>query len=78
MPRNVRNFWIELQVDGRKETIATGPRSADGGFYLRVHVRSNGAVKPNVISMVGRVTDEGKIRLSIDTPAGFSMTENER
>ena len=42
MPKNVRNFWIELEVDGRKTKIATGPRSKDGGFKLILKMRENG------------------------------------
>jgi len=44
MPRNVRNFWIELEVDGRKQRIATGPRSKDGGFSLTVKMRDQGEI----------------------------------
>lgn len=44
MPRNVRNFWIELEVDGRKTRIATGPIAADGGFVLTVRQRDRGGI----------------------------------
>lgn len=42
--RNVRNFWIETVVDGRKTTMASGPRSRDGGFTQRVLIRNKGGV----------------------------------
>ena len=44
MPRNVRNFWLTLDVDGRKTPIATGPVAKDGGFTLRIQIRRNGEV----------------------------------
>jgi len=43
MPRNVRNFWIDLNVDGRSN-IATGPKCSGGGFTQTVYVRNNGEV----------------------------------
>ncbi len=44
MPRNVRNFWLELEVDGKKSKVATGPVAKDGGFQLKVLQRDNGEV----------------------------------
>ena len=45
MPRNVRNFWIEAEVDGRKTPIAFGPQGKDGGFSLTVYMRNEGKVE---------------------------------
>ena len=45
MPRNVRNFWIEAEVDGRKTPIAFGPQGADGGFRLTICMRNKGEVE---------------------------------
>ena len=39
MPRNVHNFWIEIDIDGRKERIKVGPESADGGFTMVIYQR---------------------------------------
>ena len=44
MPRNVRNFWVEAEVDGRKTGIAFGPQGKDGGFELTVYMRNEGEV----------------------------------
>ena len=39
MPRRLtRNYWIELEVDG-KTPVASGPRLKDGGFTLTIHMR---------------------------------------
>lgn len=45
MPRNASNFWIELDVDGRKNVVATGPRSKDGGFSMTIYMRGEGGVE---------------------------------
>ena len=44
MPRNVRNYWLELTVDGKKTKVATGPVSKTGGFVLDIKMRSCGGV----------------------------------
>lgn len=44
MPRNVRNFWVDLSVDGRANDIGTGPRSKDGGMDLDLYIRDKGHV----------------------------------
>jgi hypothetical protein len=44
MPCNVRNFWIEGTVDGRKSAIAVGPQRKDGGFSLTIKMRDAGSV----------------------------------
>ena len=46
MPRCVRNFWIELDVDGRKHQIATGPKGSGGGFRLVIRHRAKGEICP--------------------------------
>lgn len=59
MPRNVRNFWIELDVDGKKTPIATGPVKKDGVFYLTVSMRNeDGTIHKNAISLEGFVMNE--------------------
>ena len=45
MPRYVRNFWIEVYVDGRKTKIACGPRAKDGGALITIYQRSEGNVR---------------------------------
>lgn len=62
MPRNVRNFWIELNVDGSKTAVETGPRNRDGGFSMTIQVRRNG--EPAVaMQIAGRVGPDGKLQL---------------
>ena len=63
MPRNVRNFWIEAEVDGRKTPIAFGPQGKDGGFELTVYIRNKGEVEV-VLGITGWVLEDGKLCLS--------------
>ena len=44
MPRNVRNFWVELEVDGQVTEYAAGPQAKDGGFSLTVKMRDQGEI----------------------------------
>ncbi len=57
MPRNVRNFWVELEVDGKKTKIATGPVAKDGGFHLRVLIREGGSIANGSLQLSGLVKD---------------------
>ena len=62
MPRNVRNFWIELTIDGKKTRIATGPRGEDGGFELTIFQRNGGTIiKAHCV--IGVVSDDGRLEL---------------
>jgi hypothetical protein len=63
MPRNVRNFWIELSVDGRKSRIETGPSRKDGGFSMTVRVRENGGISKRTLEVFGNVIDDDTLYL---------------
>lgn len=58
--RNLKNFWIELLIDGRKTKISTGPRSKSGGFSMTIFMRDRGkSVKGLVIT--GRASTGGSL-----------------
>lgn len=75
MPRNTRNFWIELQVDGHKQ-IATGPRSKDGGFEMTIKLRENGEISRQQLTITGYVED-GKVCLDAVTTIDDSFCSGE-
>lgn len=56
MPRNVRNWWIEIEVDGRKHRVATGPRNKGGGFSIVIKQRDGGSIV-KAAEINGFVTD---------------------
>lgn len=64
MPRNVRNFWIELEVDGKKERVATGPRNREGGFQCCIKMRSDGQIFSENIVIEGSARS-GLLKLTI-------------
>lgn len=39
-----RNFWIEIEVDGRTTKVETGPQSADGGMRITLKQRNKGKI----------------------------------
>jgi len=55
--RNVRNWWITSDVEGRKSRIDFGPKSKDGGFAVHVYQRVNGSPK-KVATMNGFVNND--------------------
>lgn len=62
MPRNVRNFWVTVEVDGRERVIASGPASADGGLRCRFYIRHKGAVVP-ALDVDGYADGDGELTL---------------
>lgn len=39
---SMRNFWIEMKIDGRKTTVKTGPKGKKGGFIVEFFVKQEG------------------------------------
>ena len=72
MPRNVRNFWIEVTPEDGK-TTATGPRSKDGGFTADIRLRHKGEVSNAVVRITGRVNHEGEINLTVHFDPGDTI-----
>ena len=64
MPRNVRNYWIEADIDGRRNALAGGPVRKDGGFDLTIKMREHGWIK-DAVAITGRVDKDGNLVLSI-------------
>jgi hypothetical protein len=64
VPRNTRNFWLKINVDGKKSEIATGPRSRDGGFRCSVLMRSNGRILDEELMIDGIVVN-GLLKLRV-------------
>ena len=44
MTQNIRPSWIEINVDGRANDIATGPRARDGNMSAVIYLRINGEI----------------------------------
>lgn len=57
MARNVRNFWLDISVDGKAAGVSTGPRNKDGGFRCRVLMRADGQIHHGDLTIDGIVVD---------------------
>ena len=57
-PRNVRNFWIEADIDGQSTQLSGGPKSKDGGFRLTVKMRHHGEIVTAAV-IAGEANDKG-------------------
>lgn len=75
MPRNVRNFWITADIDGRRSPFASGPVRKDGGFDLTIKIRDGGNVV-RALDIIGRADEDGDLRLIV-TPAKSGIVHAE-
>lgn len=66
MPRTVRNFWLEINVDGRKSRVTTGPRNRTGGFDCTIYMRCDGEVT-RALELRGRESG-GVLTLTVEDP----------
>jgi hypothetical protein len=80
MPRTVRNFWIDLEVDGRKHRIKAGPKSKSGGFACKILQRADGEIYEKDLVISGNVISENGfnksliLRVWVDGEVIFSRT----
>jgi len=71
---NVRNFWADVQVDGRGSKIGTGPAGKDGGFSEVVKIRDNGEVKTAAL-IEGRAFGD-ELEVTFTPGNGVEITRN--
>lgn len=64
MPRCVRNFWLEGNIDGYKSKIVGGAKRSDGGFRLDIYQRSDNTVTCP-LEIRGRALSGGELELII-------------
>lgn len=62
MPRNVRNFWLDVSIDGHKTMLSGGPAAKDGAFSARIRMRDGGEVR-DVGHLNGFVSADGSLSL---------------
>lgn len=71
MPRSVRNFWIDADIEGRSSSLEGGPRSAGGGFRQTVYMRGEGGTVETALRITGEAFSDGELRLYV-TPGESS------
>lgn len=64
MPRNVRNFWLNITIDGKKTDIGAGPRSRSGGFRCQVLQRADGEIHREELIVEG-IPRDGLLELKV-------------
>lgn len=69
MPRNIRNFWIRLNIDGRQSVIESGPVSKNGGFSMEILMRDKKGITTPV-RIVGQATEDGSLTLILGDADG--------
>lgn len=37
-PRNLRNFWVEVYIDGQKTRLSGGPKGKHDGMLVVIHM----------------------------------------
>lgn len=60
----VCNSWVEVYADGRKNTVATGPRDKGGRMHAAFRVRDDGVSVPSV-SVETFAFDDGTLKLCV-------------
>ena len=65
MPRSTRNFWVDVDIDGRQTRIEGGPRSANGGFSETVYMRGEGGTVETAVRITGEAFNDGELRLYV-------------
>jgi len=67
-----RNFWIELNCDGRKTKVVTGPIGSSGGFTLKICARHYGE-RAHIYSIYGKLDNKSLLVEIFDELSGVSI-----
>jgi hypothetical protein len=67
MARNVRNVWVEADIDGRETTLEGGPVNRHGGMTMRVYIRDGGHIA-TAVRISAQAGPDGQITLYV-TPS---------
>ena len=65
----MRNFWIEVQIDGRATPLRGGPISKDGGFSITVYMKQKGE-SVEAMTVTGQVTRDGDLLIKASSDIG--------
>ena len=75
MPRNLRNFWIELDVDGYLHTVARGPRKRSEGFSITINIASH-REPHRLMRISGFALQNGRNRVIVDVDRKLTSGEH--
>ena len=57
---NIRNCWVDADIDGRQSSLSGGPRNKEGGMYMVVKIREGGKISNKKLVVDVRTTVDGK------------------
>jgi hypothetical protein len=73
MPRITRNFWVDVDIDGRRTQLSGGPCGRRGEFSATFYIRDQGSVL-RAVAVTGRAMSDGT--LSIDVSAAGDVAQS--
>lgn len=69
----LRNFYVEVEIDGRKTDLAGGPQAKDGGMYITLYQRDNGS-KLKAVTINCWADENGKLHTIVDNKVDKSAS----
>ena len=74
----MKNFWIDAQMDGRKNNLRGGPSNArDAGFELKVRMRDEGE-SIVAYTIQGYADSSGQLVVRVYDSLGFEVDSERR
>ena len=68
----IRNFWIEVEIDGRKTKLNGGPVNKDGKMKVKLYQRDEGTIHEAVTITCENVDDQLLTQIVAKSPDGSS------
>lgn len=72
--KNVRNFWVDCDIDGRESTLSGGPRCKTDGMTVAIKQRNNGEVE-TVLTVSCFVNTDGDLETYVTDAQGNEITK---
>lgn len=60
---SIRPFWINCQIDGRKNNLEGGPKAKDGLMHTHFYIRNEGDIKKALT--VNCFSEDGKLKIVV-------------
>lgn len=74
MPRVTRNFWVDVDIDGKQTRLSGGPRGRRGEFEATFYIRDNGDVL-RAVTVSGRAMHDGTLSVTTNMTGDVAHSE---
>lgn len=74
MPRVTRNFWVDVDIDGKQTRLSGGPRGRRGEFEATIYIRDNGSVL-RAVAISGRAMSDGTLSITASAAGDVAQSE---